>query len=38
MADFDHLPTGFLGHELNFAEKMLLQIERRAKEIAKAKQ
>lgn len=38
MADFDRLPTEFLGHELNFAEKMLLQIEKRAKEIAKAKQ
>lgn len=38
MADFDRLPTAFLETELLFAKKMLTQIEKRAKEIAKVKQ
>ncbi|MDY4480488.1 MAG: hypothetical protein SPE33_10745 [[Pasteurella] aerogenes] len=38
MTDFDRLPTAFLETELLFAKKMLTQIEKRAKEIAKVKQ
>lgn len=38
MADFERLPTAFLETELLFAKKMLTQIEKRAKEIAKVKQ